>query len=153
ADAQVLTGTCGLVQGHNVGANKETGEPASVGNAGGASIWYSWTAPGNGRAMFTTQGSPFIDTLLAVYTGTSVAALSVVATNDDIVGGYLDGLVYSRVEFTATAGTTYKISIDGFKRGAGLAETNVTFLHWAFEPATNDNFASAQVIVGASGTL
>ena len=152
ASAQVLTGACGLVQGHNTSATKETGEPAITGNAGGASIWYSWIAPDDGPAVFTTQGSPFLDTMLAVYTGAAVNALSLVEENDDVTGGFLDGLSYSRVEFLATAGTTYKIAIDGY-RASATAATGVSFLQWALEPATNDAFVSAQTLTGSNGTV
>lgn len=152
ANAQVLTGACGLVQGHNTSATKETGEPAITGNAGGASIWYSWTAPADGSAVFTTQGSPFLDTLLAVYTGAAVNALSLVEEDDDVTGGFLDGLSYSRVEFQATAGTTYRITIDGY-RASTTAATGVSFLQWALEPAINDAFVSAQTLNGSNGTV
>jgi hypothetical protein len=152
ANAQLLTGVCGLVQGHNISATKESGERTITGNAGGASIWYSWTAPEDGQALFTTQGSPFLDTLLAVYTGGSVSALTLVAENDDIAVGYVDGLSYSRVEFEATAGATYRIAIDGYRSGA-TAASGVTFLHWAFEPAANNDFFNAQPLPGTSGVV
>jgi hypothetical protein len=152
ASAQVITGRCGLAQGHNTFATKQRGEPDITGNTGGASIWYSWTAPADGLAMFTTQGSPFLDTMLAVYTGNAVNALSLVEENDDVTGGFMDGLSYSRVEFLAAAGTTYRIVIDGYKSGS-TAPSGVTFLHWALEPAANDAFHDAQPLSGASGTV
>jgi hypothetical protein len=34
-----------------------------------------------------------------------------------------------------------------------LGSTRVTFLHWAFGPATNDNFATAQTLTGTHGTI
>ena len=42
-----------------------------AGREGGASVWWTWTAPASGRAVVTTRGSSF-DTLLGVYTGTAV---------------------------------------------------------------------------------
>src|SRR5205814_2055031 len=63
---------------NNVDATKETGEPNHAGNAGGKSVWWNWTAPDNNSVTFTTKGSGF-DTLLAVYTGASVSALTAVA--------------------------------------------------------------------------
>ena len=152
ATAQPLTGACGFLQGHNTSATKETGEPAIADNAGGASIWYSWTAPADGEAMFTTAGSPFLDTMMAVYTGASLNTLDLVVENDDVSGGYLDELSYSRVEFTATAGTRYRIVIDGYRSGT-TAANGVTFLHWALEPAANDDFSNAQTISGSGGTV
>ena len=63
--------------------------------------------------MIRTTGSS-IDTLLAVYTGTAVNALTAVAANDDE-----PGLVTSAVTFSAVAGTTYQIAVDGFNGAAG----------------------------------
>lgn len=152
AAATRLSGACGMVQEHNTFATKESSEPAIDGNAGGASIWYVWTAPTDGDVVFTTQGSPFLDTLLAVYTGNTINSLSLVAENDDVSGGYLDQLSYSRVEFTANAGTTYKIAIDGF-RSATTPAMGVVFLQWSFGAVTNDDFAAAQSLTGTRGTI
>src|SRR3954469_2646131 len=70
-----ISGRSGSVAGTNVGATKQTGEPGIAGNAGGASIWYTWTAPTTGGYSFDTCGSDF-DTLLAVYSGDTVDALT-----------------------------------------------------------------------------
>jgi hypothetical protein len=120
-DAVVISGTSGSVTGSNVNATKESGEPTSIaGNAGGATVWYAWTAPSNGALTLTTAGSGF-NTLLGVYNGNSVNALSNVASNDDAGGG----LTTSSVTFNVNAGTTYRIAVDG----AGGATGGVT-LNW-----------------------
>ena len=120
ASATQLSGTAGIVAESNAGASKESGEPAHAGNAGGSSVWFVWTPPVSGYYTFTTQGSSF-DTLLAVYTGNSIGALSVVASNDDAAGN-----VTSALSFAATAGTVYHIAVDGF----GGATGNLT-LGWS----------------------
>ncbi len=107
ADRQPLSGDTGSAEGTTDGASKETGEPNHAGASGGASIWYRWTAPTSGPAMFDTCGSDF-DTVLAVYTGSSVGALTPVASNDDACE------LGSRVGFTAVAGAEYEIAVDGF---------------------------------------
>jgi len=119
-DAATLSGEEGSVEGSNECATKEPGEPAHAGNSGGASIWYRWTAPYSGDFVFGTYGSDF-DTLLAVYTGTSLDTLTEVASNDDS-----GGTLQSRVEFTTTAGTVYHIAVDG----CGGVQGNVT-VGWA----------------------
>ena len=48
-----------------------------------------------------------VDTLLAVYTGSSVAALTRVAASDDACGGGIGG---SQLSFAATSGVTYRIA-------------------------------------------
>ena len=80
--AQTISGASGSTTGTNVGANKEPGEPNHAGNKGGASVWYSWTAPQTGPVTISTFGSSF-DTLLGVYTGSSVSSLTTIASNDD----------------------------------------------------------------------
>src|SRR5205814_10141426 len=82
AGAQAISGASGTAAGTNVGATKEAGEPSIAGNSGGASVWFRWTAGSTGTATITTGGSSF-DTLLGVFTGSSVSALAVVAQNDD----------------------------------------------------------------------
>jgi hypothetical protein len=59
------------------------------------------------------MGSSF-DTLLAVYTGSTVSALTRIASDDDS-GGSLT----SRVSFSAVAGTTYRIAVDGYGAASG----------------------------------
>ena len=68
ASATAISGSSATATGTNVGATKETGEPAHAGNAGGHSVWWTWTAPTTGTVTLDTLGSSF-DTLLAVYTG------------------------------------------------------------------------------------
>jgi hypothetical protein len=120
ASAQVLTGTSVVVTGSNVGASKQAGEPTLAGNAGGASVWYAWQAASSGSVTISTIGSSF-DTMLGVYTGTSVSSLTLVASNDDI-SAYN---VQSSVTFHATAGTTYRIVVDGYNYGAGAATGSI----------------------------
>jgi hypothetical protein len=113
ASAQLVSGDHGTVDGTTVGATKEPSEPDHAGNPGGSSVWYQWTAPATGALTLDTCTSNF-DTLLAVYTGTDVAHLTAVASNDDgppTCGP--DGLG-SRVAFPAIGGTTYDIAVDGF---------------------------------------
>ncbi len=107
-----IAGASGKVQSSNAGATTQVGEPRHAGVAGGRSVWFSWTAPAGGTATFDTAGTPF-DTLLAVYTGTRVSALTQVAANDDHNG------TTSLVSFTAVAGRTYLIAVDGYNRVAG----------------------------------
>jgi hypothetical protein len=110
AAAQAVTGTA---TGTTVGATKETGEPNHAGNPGGHSIWFTWTAPAAGQATVSLAGSSF-DTLLGVYTGSTVSTLALVAGNDDA-----NGTLQSQVVFTAAAGATYRIAVDGYGGAAG----------------------------------
>src|SRR6185503_6779754 len=106
ADAQLLSGPVAILAGRNLGATKEAGEPNHAGNTGGRSVWYRWSAPGNGDWIVDTAGSGF-DTTLAVYTGSTVGNLTLVAGNDDIRPDRT-----SRVNFNALSGTVYSIAVD-----------------------------------------
>ncbi len=110
ANAIALAGSAGATNGNNFNATKEVGEPDHAGEAGGASVWYRWTAPASGPVAFDTEGSS-LDTLLAVYTGSQVANLSLVASNH-----YSDSSLQSRLDFVAVAGTVYHIAVDGYDR-------------------------------------
>jgi hypothetical protein len=102
------------VQGNNSFATYEAGEPVnSAGN--GLSVWWTWTADTTRLVTIDTLGSSY-DTTMGVYTGTSVTTLSLVATNDQSPYGGNTSLV----SFTAVAGTTYRISVDGWYYSDGL---------------------------------
>ena len=113
-----ISGASGRATGSNVGAGKEFGEPNHAGNSGGASVWWTWTAPATGEATFNTQSSDF-DTLLAIYTGTSVSQLTLVGSNDDA-----SGALQSEVSFVAQQGQTYQIAVDGYGGVTGAIVLN-----------------------------
>jgi hypothetical protein len=124
-----LSGEVVVTTGNNVDATRETGEPFHWSSTGGASVWWTWTAPNSGPAIITTFGSDF-DTILAVYTGNSLASLALVANNDD------SNSLQSAVEFTAAAGTTYQIAVDGYSGATGNIQLNVTNLTTTAVPLT-----------------
>src|SRR5258705_3905597 len=85
-DAQMISGASGIIVGSTVGATVEGGEPAHWQlSASGASIWYRWTAPGDGLVSFDTVGSSY-DTVLAIYTGADLGSLTLVVNDDDSAG-------------------------------------------------------------------
>jgi hypothetical protein len=140
ANAETIADRYGWVDGDNSEATKEPGEPNHAGNPGGASVWYSWTAPYAGRATFSTCYSEF-DTLLAVYTGDQVSNLQAVAADDNGCDAQ------SRLSFMAAAGVTYRIAVDGAFGATGYFE-----LDWSLPPP-NDDFAAATELTGDSGSV
>ena len=111
ASAWTLAGASVSTNGNSANASKETGEPNHAGNAGARSVWFNWVAPRDGQIRLDTIGSA-INTLLAVYTGNAVNALTPIASNDNAPG--LGN--QSQVEFLALQGVTYRIAVDVFNQ-------------------------------------
>ncbi len=132
AGAVTVTGQSGITYGINTDANLESGEPPKAGNAGGKSVWWLWQAPLTGPVSWDTAGSDF-NTLLAAYTGSAVPQLASVAENDDD-----GGATTSRISFTATAGTTYAIAVDGKN-----ASTGTVVLNWKYPDTDSDTVIDA----------
>lgn len=110
----------------NENATGESGEPNHHGvSAPLNSVWWQWTAPGNGAAEIATTGSDF-DTTLAAYTGTALNSLTAVASNDDYDG------VQSRIRFQVRAGERYMIAVDGYSSARGNVQ-----LRMSFDPSFN----------------
>ena len=152
ANAEVLTGPTDSASGTNVDATKEAGEPNHAGNEGGSSIWFAWQAPKSGKVSIDTCDSDF-DTLLAVYTGSAVNSLTTVASNDDAPyeGSPCRDVRQSVIRFTATAGTTYRIAVDGYTGTLGGAAEGAVKLDLDSSPA-NDDFANAEVLTGTTAS-
>ena len=163
ASALALNGDTQSVTAHNFGASKETGEPSHAANSGGRSVWFAWTPATTGTYRVSTIGSNMrildsgprmmnLDTLLGIYTGSAVNALTAVASNNDY--GYPQRGTYDRrgiaseVYFTATAGTTYRIAVDGHN-GSGMTGGDWGQIKLDIQPSArpaNDSFAEAEVI-------
>lgn len=134
--------------GTNIGATAEVGEPAHAGFAPRSSVWWSFVPTSDGTVTLSTAGSSF-DTVLAVYTGSAVAMLTPIASNDDDDFGE-DGS--SWVRFEVMQSTTYRVAVDGYLGSTGLVELGFT---WApHVTMTNDTFASAtQFALGGTSVL
>lgn len=126
ARRHVLSGSSGSVDGTNVGATGEPGEPPSPGET--QSVWWQWTAPGDGDFILETLDSDF-DTYLRVFTGEpALASLKLRAANDDF-GGTPQSLVFIPVR----AGQIFYISVDGI-----FSEAGAIVLTWQFDPEFSD---------------
>jgi thiol-disulfide isomerase/thioredoxin len=153
-NAIAIAGSNITLVGTNDYATKEAGEPNHAGNSGGKSVWWTWQAPASVFVTISTRGSTNsldgwpLDTVLAVYTGSAVNALTEVASNDE------DPAVYytSRVGFKATAGTLYRIAVDGYTYDTPAdADSGTIVLSLGVSGlATNDDFANATVLTGTN---
>lgn len=164
ANATVLTGGFGSTNGDNSFASAERGEPAHAGFTANASLWYQWRAPADGEMTMDTlstadpSGQLYLDTVLAVYTGSDVSHLTQVAANDDQFpiqmekvtgldpnnnyGGYSLNLFPtgpSLVRFTAVSNTVYYVALDSKPGYRG----NLAF-NWAYHSSGVFRWASEQ---------
>lgn len=109
AQAQQLNGEEDELPGEITGSSKEPGEPDHAGNPGGASVWYSWTAP-DFQLMFvrvcSDAGWP---PLVGVYRGDALRGLVSVASSP------LAPDECQRLHFRAVSGVAYRIAVDGFR--------------------------------------
>ena len=147
ADAAALS-SLAATTGTTVSATHETGEPAHVNSGYGSakSVWYNWTAPADGELDLKTEGSSF-DTLLAAYTGSSLSALTVRYANDDVIGG-----TWSRIIFPVTAGTTYRIVIDGYGGASGSTRLSGSFTAAATPPPAGAPAAPTALVATAGNS-
>ena len=118
ATPRTITGLSNSTGSKTTFATAESGEPFHAGFAPSHSVWFNYTAPASGQIDFNTAGSNF-DTLLAVYSGSSLNALTAVASNDDTKTSQT-----SAVSFAAVAGQTYRIAVDGYSNAVGNLTLN-----------------------------
>jgi hypothetical protein len=144
AAATVLQGGKGRVSGVFWWATREAGEPHHAGSHLDQTLWYAWTAPTSGRVRMDTIGSSS-DSVIAVYTGDSLATLQLVASDDGEVGP--SGIFWSSVRFKAQAGTTYHVAVAGWTDGGQV------YVNWNVGRPANDDFADAQAVSGKTGVV
>jgi hypothetical protein len=127
------------IQGTNVDATGETGEPNHFfppSTGARASVWYTWTAPAGGpiriNACSNTGPAP---TVIAVYTGAGVASLTPIAWFQSC-----------RDYFDAIDGQTYRLAADILC--GNCSESPFSMIVRRANPPANDDLADAQVIPG-----
>jgi|GEM_PF-6894301 len=118
----------------NLGVTLQPGEPNHNGDSNpGGSIWYQYSASGFNRRIWVSLAGSDFNTILSVYTGDAVNALTPVkrfrnwpaspdATSSSDAEPFAEG---ARVEFDALAGETYWIAVSGVDGDFG--ETQLTY--------------------------
>src|SRR5262249_6471725 len=107
---------------NNTGFTLEPGEPTE-GGVLTRSAWARFTPLQDMRVVLHTFGSE-VDTVLAVYTGSAVNALTRVVGNNDIPAPGLSSHG-SLVQFDATAGVPYSIQVGSIGGQQGVISLNV----------------------------
>jgi outer membrane protein assembly factor BamB/subtilisin family serine protease/septal ring-binding cell division protein DamX len=151
ASPKVLTGPSTSILGANSNGTLQTGEPRILGNAGGHSLWYSWTAPRTGTEQISGYSYDFVPEV-AVYTGNALANLSLVTA---AAGGAAKGTSTNISEclctMNAVAGTTYLICVDGVTAsGAGEFTLSIADSRWQ---ATTGDSVTCSPAAGPDGTV
>jgi len=107
----------------NVNATRQPGEPNHAGNASGRSVWFLYQVdsipPIPAPVVITTAVSDF-DTVLAVYSGSTLSHLSEVAANDNFGTNR-----WSQVTFWEEPGRNYWIVVDGAGGDSGEIQLNI----------------------------
>jgi hypothetical protein len=134
ANAQAISGASGSVSGTNVGATVEPGEPTIQDNAGGASVWFRWTAPTSGAVRFDTcTAYPGMDPNIEAFIGNSVSNLTPWGPGPgrDCPPSQLG----SEVTFTVSANQTIYVKLDGvnFGSNANPPSQGPFTLEWAMQ--------------------
>ncbi len=115
----LTTGT-GALTGSSRGATREPGENFHASIGGSNSVWFCFTPTHSGAFTFDTVGSGY-DTVLAVYTGNNVGSLIPVISDNDSGGSRA-----SLLSFSANAGATYRIALEGIVGENGIYRLNWT---------------------------
>lgn len=137
----VLAGESVSFTTSNAGASKEPGEPDHAENVGGKSVWFKYTPLATKFVRINTVDNLF-DTLLAVYTGSSVGDLQMVGYNNDgspnpAAGGS------STVDLMMTAGVTYYIAVDSLNDQGTVIEGSFRIVLLQADAPFQDGLSSA----------
>jgi hypothetical protein len=136
ANRLALIGTSITTTGSTLSASLEPGEPQHGVQPGGASVWFTWTAPYSGTAFVTVASSGFTP-ILAAYTGCTASNLTLVSssTNGSLI-------------FSAWAGTVYQFALDGQSALSGSYSLSLNLPL----PPSNDHFTNRVLLTGLSAT-
>jgi hypothetical protein len=143
----VSAGTVGSQLFDNTGASTQQGEGAACGVIGGSSKWLGFVLNANNAVIVVDSIGSSLDTVLAVYKGSTLATLVYVACDNN---GAPDG-IRSLVRFTNNvAGTPYLVAVDGVGGAQGNLNLNWKFAGW---PSCDSLTTNRTVHLGDNTTL
>src|SRR5262245_42227331 len=118
----------GIVQGSNIGASSQQGEPAHRGMPASKSVWYRWQAPsGDNLAIFIIANSNF-DSRLEAYTESGPGSdFNILGETGSFVK--LPASNLQIVAFKAESCKAYRLAVDGVNGDSGQFT-----LRWAAAP-------------------
>lgn len=129
----LIEGGLAVTPATTLGATREGGEPAHGLRTEGASVWYRWVAPRDGRmGVSVLSSTPHV---LGVFTGTTITNLARIVSASA-----------TRLTFDTAAGVEYQIAVDTAPATAGAFTLRLA------PPPVNDAFADRTLLVGANVT-
>lgn len=113
AAATPLEGVSAIAAGNTAGASREAGEPAVPGNTAGQTVWWSWSAPGDGLLTLNAEETGH-STAVAIFTGDTLEALQLRGANASFWGDCWgsEARMRPRLQTTVEAGRRYFIAAD-----------------------------------------
>ncbi|MGB8370585.1 MAG: Calx-beta domain-containing protein [Limisphaerales bacterium] len=107
--AYPLSGDSGSVANDNTSAVLDGNAPSIAGFPANKPLWYQWTPTVSGEVELDTIGSTnngaLLDTVLGVFTGTSLTTLNQIAANDDLFP--INSLTYGYEGYNITGSADY----------------------------------------------
>jgi hypothetical protein len=124
----------------NIGATTEKSEMLHDDISNYASIWFEFTPNVSGNYIFNTKSSDF-DTIIALYSGSSIKNLTKLASNNDFIDSS------SRITHNLDAGVKYYVAVAG-----NNYEEGVVGLSYLLN-AINDKFDDSLTLSGKGGVF
>jgi hypothetical protein len=154
ANALVITGGRWSFYGDTTSATTEAHEPLTLTvdyNAHLANtVWYRWTAPASGEITLDTLGTTGADdTMIAIFTGSTMKTASRKAADDDVT---IDGLVtfLSRIAgFEVIKGTVYHFQVGQIQSSPRDFKLTMSA---KYDAPSNDAMADAVVVPAGTWT-
>ena len=120
ADATLLSSspTGAYLLGDNTDSTAEPGDPAAAYWGSDSTVWYKINPSGSSRTLSIgtfppVSGTEINDSVIILWSGTTLGGLTLVSYNDDSGPGYYSLLTLQNL----TAGETYYISVLGYNNG------------------------------------
>ncbi len=133
ATPQAFPAGGGSISTNNVFATRETDEPQHGGLTTDRSVWFTWTAPADGRAEIESSGDSFFPKVF-IYTGDDLGDLTLVGFTESSLPA----------SFNVTAGTTYRIVATGDPGSTGGGPLTLTLTQpFVFRDGPADTTARA----------
>jgi hypothetical protein len=149
ATSRLITNNVATFLFNTLNATAEVGEPSRVGVPAAKSAWWTFKPTSDGVVTISTVSTnTTFDTLLALYAGTNMSSLSLIAENDDDPAKPGGG---STVTASMQANKVYQIAVDGYAGAFGGASLAFAFVSGSTLQVTVNSTTGGTVTPGSGG--